>query len=108
MMLFFKLFAFSKDRVSTRKLPISSGAFITVSISYILSASVVGQSSVTMVVTAPNGFKFSSGSSCLQTSVSAGPSVFKSCVGNNNVATLTSSGTSLAAGQVTIQVFEDV
>ncbi|KAF4737005.1 hypothetical protein FOZ62_022847, partial [Perkinsus olseni] len=81
------------------------GAQIILRISFSLAAMLRGETYVSLEITAPLGFKFSSGSSCLKSSSTEGSgSVFGGCIGNNNVATLSTTRDILEAGQTVIEM----
>ncbi|KAF4652964.1 protein arginine methyltransferase 10, partial [Perkinsus chesapeaki] len=81
------------------------GAEITLRISFSLAAALRGQTYVSLEITAPLGFKFSSGSSCLKSSSTEGSgSVFGGCVGNNNLATLSTTRNTLEQGQTVVEM----
>jgi hypothetical protein len=76
---------------------VTPGATVDVLISFSVGTAVTGTNTVSLQVTAPAGFRFSSGSSCLKSVVGV-VSAFQACMGNNNVATLTTNRATLSTG----------
>ncbi|EER13730.1 hypothetical protein Pmar_PMAR013622 [Perkinsus marinus ATCC 50983] len=74
-------------------------------VSFHLSAMLIGENYVSLEITAPKGFKFSIGSSCVTNSSTEDQwSVFNDCNSDENVATLTTATNVLNAGQTIIDM----
>ena len=76
---------------------LTPGATITIQISMMVPLQITASSSVNLQVSAPTGFNFNAGTSCLKY-VAGFTTAFAACIGTGNTAVLTVSGNTLSAG----------